>query len=226
MNSSIDIYTLDAHKVGQVALPEGFFAQQAHPQMIKNYAVAIQRNLRQWSASTKGRSEVNHSGQKPHAQKGTGRARQGYLGAPQYKGGGVVFGPKPKFDQHVHINKKERRSSIRYLLGDKQRQNHFISLRIDEFSEPKTARVSRFLQCLKWTHRTLFVLPSNRQTIANSPNENSPLRRDWGNFHKSTRNIQKVNTAQLINLNGVDLLTARYVVFEESALQELLSSKE
>lgn len=225
MSANIDIYTLDAERVGDIALPKGFFSQQAHPQMIKNYAVAVQRNLRQWSASTKGRSEVNHSKQKPHAQKGTGRARQGFLGAPQYKGGGVVFGPKPKFDQHIRINRKERRAAIEYLLGAKQRENHLIALRIDQFLEPKTSRISHFLQHLKWTHRTLFVLPSKERPAAPSSDQ-SLSQCDWSALSKSARNIQKANTAHLVNLNVVDLLTARYVVIVEPALRELITSKE
>ncbi len=225
MSANIDIYTLDAERVGDIALPEGFFSQKAHPQMIKNYAVAVQRNLRQWSASTKGRSEVNHSKQKPHAQKGTGRARQGFLGAPQFKGGGVVFGPKPKFDQHVRINRKERRAAIEYLLGAKQREKHLIALRVDQFSEPKTSRISHFLKHLKWTHRTLFVLPSKDQALARTSNQ-TPPQCDWGALSKSTRNIQKANTAHLVNLNVVDLLAARYVVIVEPALRELMTFKE
>ena len=66
---------------------------RSNSQLIKDYLVAIRNNARQWSAHTKTRAEVNHSGQKPHPQKGTGRARQGYLGAPQYKGGGRVGRP-------------------------------------------------------------------------------------------------------------------------------------
>ena len=77
--------------------------------MIKDYIVALRANKRQWSANTKGRTEVNHSNKKPWRQKGTGNARQGTFAAPQFKGGGVVFGPKPKFDQHVRINRQERR---------------------------------------------------------------------------------------------------------------------
>ena len=85
---------------------------RAHMQSINDYIKALRKNARQWSANTKDRSQSNHSGAKPHAQKGTGKARQGFLGAPQYKGGGRVHTPKPKFDQHVRINRKERRKVI------------------------------------------------------------------------------------------------------------------
>lgn len=225
MSAKIEIYSLDAQRVDEMEIPEGFFPSQAHPQMIKNYAVALQRNLRQWSASTKGRSEVNHSGQKPHAQKGTGRARQGFLGAPQYKGGGVVFGPKPKFDQHVRINKKERRASIEYLLGAKQRENSLIALRVENFDKPKTSVIAQFLKKLNWSNRILFVLPNEATELKSSQGQNGGLC-NWSALRQSTRNIQKVNMALLANLNIVDLLATKHVVLLEPTLRELLSSKE
>ncbi len=74
----------------------------------------------------KSASEINRTGRKPHPQKGQGRSRQGDLAAPQYKGGGIVFGPRPKFDIHVRINKKERRAAIRTLLLKKSRRIKFM----------------------------------------------------------------------------------------------------
>src|SRR5208282_3594426 len=106
--------------------------------MIKDYTVAIRNNARQWSASTKGRKEINRTGKKPHPQKGQGRSRQGCLAAPQYKGGGIVFGPKPKFDQHVRINKKERRAAIRFFLAEKIKANQVHVLKNETMKKPQT----------------------------------------------------------------------------------------
>ncbi len=78
-------YNLSGNELEQIELDDGLLQPSANPQMIKDYLVAYRRNQRQWSANTKGRSEVRHSGQKPHPQKGTGRARQGCLAAPQTK---------------------------------------------------------------------------------------------------------------------------------------------
>src|SRR5262249_50537758 len=114
--------------------------------MVKDYIVALRENARQWSASTKSRAEVNHSGQKPHPQKGTGRARQGYLGAAQYKGGGRVHAPRPKFDQHVRINRKEKRAVIRHLIVEKIRENRLHVLQFEEMAEPKTKKIAAFLK--------------------------------------------------------------------------------
>ena len=98
---------------------------EANSQMIKDYIVALRANARQWSANTKTRSEVKHTTKKPHPQKGQGRARHGSLVGPQYRGGGRVFGPKPKFDQHVRVNQKERKAAIRFLLAEKLKENAY-----------------------------------------------------------------------------------------------------
>ena len=91
-------YDINGKEIGKVEIDDSLLSATANVQLVKDYIIAIRENARQWSANTKGRSDVNCTGKKPHPQKGTGRARQGSLAAPQYKGGGVVFGPKPKFD--------------------------------------------------------------------------------------------------------------------------------
>src|ERR1700722_7241326 len=133
-------------EIGKVEIADGLLETSANSQMVKDYLVAIRNNARQWSAHTKTRSEVNHSGKKPHPQKGTGRARQGYLGSPQYKGGGRVHAPRTKFDQHVRINRKEKRAAIRQLIIEKIQDNRVHVLQFDEMKEPKTKTVANFLK--------------------------------------------------------------------------------
>ncbi len=139
-------YDLAGKEIGQITIEDEMLKSSANSQMIKDYIVALRENARQWSANTKTRAEVNHSGKKPHPQKGTGRARQGYLGSPQYKGGGRVHAPRPKYDQHVRINKKERRAAIRHLIIEKILDNHLHVLQFEEMKEPKTKSVSDFLK--------------------------------------------------------------------------------
>src|SRR3989338_2388059 len=81
-------FNLEGKETGSVELSEELLQGKANPHMVKDYLVALRANARQWSANTQTRREVNHSHQKPHPQKGTGRARQGFLGATQYRGGG------------------------------------------------------------------------------------------------------------------------------------------
>lgn len=107
-------YDLAGQALGDIDIDDALLSTAANAQMIKDYLVAIRANRRQWSASTQTRAEVSHSKKKPFAQKGTGNARQGFLGSPQFRGGGRVHAPRPKFDQHVRINKKSvaRRSAV------------------------------------------------------------------------------------------------------------------
>jgi len=86
--TSLRKYDVTGKVLGQVDVQEELLEWVANSQMIKDYIVALRANKRQWSANTKNKSEVNHSGLKPHPQKGTGKARQGSLASPQYKGGG------------------------------------------------------------------------------------------------------------------------------------------
>src|SRR6188508_895850 len=117
--------------------------------MIKDYIVALRANARQWSANTKTRSQVKHTTKKPHPQKGQGRARQGSLVAPQYRGGGRVFGPKPKFDQHVKVNQKERKAAIRFLIAEKLKENRVWLIENTEMDAPKTKMIAGFLKGLE-----------------------------------------------------------------------------
>ena len=158
-------YNLNGEAIGEVDIDEEFLQVIAHEQSIKDYIVALRANVRQWSANTKGRTEVNHSNKKPWRQKGTGNARQGSLASPQFKGGGVVFGPKPKFDQHVRINRKERRLAVRRLLVDKIKNNELLLVEDNVFSgalsEPKTQSVVSFLKEVKLHGKRLLFVARN-----------------------------------------------------------------
>lgn len=207
-------YNLKGEAVGEVKLDPKFLEVEASGQMIKDYIVALRANARQWSANTKGRTEVNHSNKKPWRQKGTGNARQGSLASPQFKGGGIVFGPKPKFDQHVRINRKERRQAIRQLLADKIKDEAIIVVEDAVFGgalkTPKTKSVVDFLKG-KQVHgrRLLFV------------GESAEEQGKHAMFKKSMSNLPKTQFVMAVNVNGYDLMAARGVVMTESALVEL-----
>lgn len=203
-------YDLSGKEIGEVAIEDAVLKKGANSQMIKDYLVAIRANARQWSANTKTRAEVCHSGQKPHPQKGTGRARQGYLGAPQYKGGGRVGGPRPKFDQHVSINKKEKRAAIRHLLAEKIQNNQIIILKCDSFKQPKTQKVADFLKSQKLNSKRILVL-----------GENGSLKNDEM-FIKSLRNIPKAEFMLVPNASGYDIVITQGIVVLEPAVEKLL----
>ncbi len=221
--ASLNKYKIDGQSTGVVEVAEALVNAVANSQMIKDYIIALRENARQWSANTKGRSEVNHTTKKPHPQKGGGRARQGSLAAPQYKGGGRVFAPKPKFDQHVKINKKEKNAAIRSIIGEKIRNNNVRVLDSIVVEEPKTKIITNFLEKQQLTgRRVLFVGEGAFQEfeIFDSTEKFSVASNAHHNFIKSMRNIPKTAFSLAKNVNGYDLLLADEIVLTEKALAE------
>ncbi|MCB1180640.1 MAG: 50S ribosomal protein L4 [Chlamydiia bacterium] len=209
-------YNSSGEAIGEVFISEGFINLEINQQLVKDYLVALRNNLRQWSANTRGRSEVNHSNQKPHRQKGTGNARQGTFSAPQYKGGGVVFGPKPKFDQKTRINRKERRAAIRYLISNKIAaelvyvvEDQFFN---QMFKKPQTKGVVAFLKTVGIVGKKVLFL-----------GESAPGKETEG-FIKSMRNIPRTAYRKSSLLNGYDLSVSGCIVVTESGLQELVET--
>jgi len=203
-------YDLSGKEIGEVTIEDVVLQKGANSQMIKDYLIALRANARQWSANTKTRAEVSHSGQKPHPQKGTGRARQGYLGAPQYKGGGRVGGPRPKFDQHISINKKEKRAAIRHLLAERIQNNQVIVLKCEELKQPKTQKVAEFLKSKNLNSKRILFL-----------GEGSSLKKDEM-FIKSMRNIPKAEFILMPNANGYDIAITQSIVVLEPAVEKFL----
>lgn len=202
-------YDLSGKAIGEVEIDYGE-EPSVKGQLIKDYIVALRANARQWSANTKGRSESNHSGIKPHPQKGTGKARQGFLGAPQYKGGGRVGGPKPKFDQHVRINQKERRAAIRALLVDKLNKGDVIILQPNlekEFAAPKTKKVQTLMNVLGWEEKKVACLGVRDPSLA------------YENFKLSLRNIPKVTSLMCDSVNGYNMMNTQKIIILEEALE-------
>jgi large subunit ribosomal protein L4 len=208
-------YDLTGEEVGTVTIEESLLECPANMQMIKDYLVALRANARQWSANTKTRAEVCHSGKKPHPQKGTGRARQGYLGAPQYKGGGRVHAPRPKHDQHVRINKKERRAAIRQLFCEKIRENKLHVLNYQRFETPETKRIAHFLRASALKDRRLLFL-------GEAPTQETSFKESYLFFVKSMENIQKLEFMLFPNISGYDLALAQEVILMEPAFDELM----
>jgi large subunit ribosomal protein L4 len=216
-------YSIEGNKIGHVQVNPALAEAEANGQMIKDYIVALRANARQWSANTKGRSEVSHSTKKPHPQKGGGRARQGSLAAPQYKGGGRVFTPKPKFDQHIRINKKERKAAIRCLIGEKIRENKLHVIESTSLEAPQTKTIASFLKSGEFGKSVLFLGESSFAEIQIGEysakfNVHTPQHE---NFIKSLRNIPKMNFSLATNISGYDVLLAHDIVITEAALQEL-----
>ena len=209
---------LSGKEIGHLTVKGELLQQEANSQMIKDYIVALRANARQWSAHTKSRAEVNHSGQKPHPQKGTGRARQGYLGAAQYKGGGRVGGPRTKEAFHTSINRKEKRAAIRHLLAEKITGGQMVILDLsampNAMKTPKTKKVADFLKSLElFGKKVLFVT------------EKAEVKKD-ANFIKSMRNIPNADFMLIQNVSGYDVVSHRHIIVMDAASDRLMKMLE
>jgi len=219
--ANIKKFDLSGKEKGQITVKDELLERGANSQMIKDYIVALRANARQWSAHTKSRSEVAHSGQKPHPQKGTGRARQGYLGAPQYKGGGRVGGPRAKFDQHVSINRKEKRAAIRFLFAEKIQNDTVIILEEEAFKVPKTKKIADFLKGRELFGKKVLIIGNLEEKKAHSKKKKTETKKD-DTFLKSLRNIPQAAYIVLDNVSGYDILAHRNVILMEPAVDKLM----
>lgn len=185
---------------GNQALPEELFGGEVNEPLVHQVVTAQLAEARSGTASTKKRSEVRGGGQKPWRQKGTGRARQGTRTAPQWAGGGVVFGPHPRtYDQKMPA--KMRRSALRGVLSAKQADGAVRVVESLEVAEARTKAMLELLTGWKAEGKVLLVLPA----------------RDEG-IERSSRNLRHVRLILADSLNVVDLLEADTVVFTRAAL--------
>lgn len=221
--STLKKYNLAGKEVGEVTIDDRLLNAEANGQMIKDYIIALRANARQWSANTKTRAEVKHTTKKPFAQKGQGRARHGNLVGPQFRGGGRVFGPKPKFDQHVRINQKERKAAIRCLIAEKIKENRFYLIEDTKMQGPKTKAIADFLKGFNTRGRTLFLgdttyseveTEGKKQKVSVSSDKHE-------HFIKSVRNLERADFMLASNISGYDVIVSGDIILTESALNEL-----
>ena len=141
---TVVLYKQDGSQVGQIELSEHVFGAEDNQQAIFDTVIAERAAMRQGTHKVKNRREVSGGGKKPWRQKGTGRARQGSIRAPQWRGGGVVFGPTPR-SYEVKVNQKVRQLALKIALSDKLRNGKLVVVDALSFEQPKT---KAFLQVL------------------------------------------------------------------------------
>ncbi len=199
----IDVYDIKGKKVSDVELAESVFGIEPNKAIVHSVLVNYLANQRQGTQSTKTRSEVRGGGRKPWRQKGTGRARQGSIRAPQWIKGGIALGPKPRSYRYT-VNKKERRLAIKSLLSSKVLENELTVVDKLELSEIKTKTMVKALADLKVEGKTLIVLPENNKNVL-----------------MSARNIEGVKTIVLNNINVFDLLKYNNLVLPLETVKKL-----
>ena len=179
----VNVYNIEGKKVSDIDLKEEIFGIEPNEAIIHSVLVNYLANQRQGTQSTKTRSEVSGGGRKPWRQKGTGRARQGSIRAPQWIKGGIALGPKPRSYKYT-VNKKERRLAVKSMLSMKVLEQSLVIVDKLAFDEIKTKNMVNALNNLKVTGKTLIMLPEKNE-----------------NVQKSARNIEGVKTTLVNTIN-------------------------
>ena len=203
--ASVPVLDRSGKEVASRDLPAEVFEARVSVPLMHQVVVAGQAALRRGTHSTKTRGEVAGGGKKPWRQKGTGRARQGSIRAPQWTGGGVVHGPHPR-DHSLRVNKKMKRGALRSALTDALQSGKLLVLDELGFERPKTKEAAALLEALGLAGRVLLVLPG--------PTED-------GTVELSFRNLVSVRLAYAPSLGTYEVIAADRVVFTQAAMDAL-----
>ena len=198
----VDLLNKEGKKVGDIELADSIFAIEVNEDVLHDVVVNYLANQRQGTQSTKTRSEVTGGGKKPWKQKGTGRARQGSIRAPQWIKGGIALGPKPRCYKYT-LNKKVRRLALKSALSSKVADNQIIVLDELNFDEIKTKNMAKVLENLK-VNKALVVLADKNF-----------------NVEASTRNIPNVKAALVNTINTYDILKYENVILTKADVEKI-----
>ena len=199
----VDVYDMKGKKVSDVELAESVFGIEPNEAIVHSVLVNYLANQRQGTQSTKTRAEVRGGGKKPWRQKGTGRARQGSIRAPQWIKGGIALGPKPR-KYTYKINKKEKRLAIKSVLSSKVLENQLVVIDELPFKDIKTKQMVSALEKNKVEGKTLIMLPEKNEAV-----------------QKSARNIEGVKTTLVNTINVYDLLKYNKLVITLDTVKKL-----
>ena len=201
----VPLYNMEGQTIGEVELRDDIFGITPHVPVMHQALVRQLANARLGTHKTKTRGEVSGGGRKPWRQKGTGRARQGSIRAPQWRGGGTVFGPRPR-SYRQKMPKKMRHLAYKSALSVKAKEGQIIVLDKLEMPEPKTKAMAALLGALAVDSSALILLPGRNE-----------------NVEKSARNLPGVKTLRAQYLNVRDLLGYDYLVMPLGALEVIES---
>ena len=199
----IDVYDIKGKKVSDLELSNNVFGIEPNENIVHAVLVNYLANQRQGTQSTKTRAEVSGGGRKPWRQKGTGRARQGSIRAPQWIKGGIALGPKPRSYKYT-VNKKEKRLAIKSVLSSKVLEKELTVVNEIKLKEIKTKEMQKALNNLKVEGKTLILLPEKNETV-----------------QKSARNIEGVKTTLVNTINVYDLLKYKNLVVTLDTVKKL-----
>ena len=203
MSLIVDVVNMQNEKVGEISLPEAVFGAPIKAHLLHEAVVMQRSRRRKGTASTKGRSEVRGGGRKPWRQKGTGRARAGTIRSPIWRGGGTVFGPKPR-DYSFSPPKAVRKAALKAALSAKAAGKEIMVLDRLEMGKPSTKIFKGVLSALGVDGKVLFILPAKEENIS-----------------RSSANLANIKVLPMKGLNVYDVLWSDKVVFTCEALTSM-----
>jgi large subunit ribosomal protein L4 len=189
--------------VGEIELNDSVFGIEPNQHVLFDAVIMQRASLRQGTHKVKNRSEVAGGGRKPWRQKGTGRARQGSIRSPQWRGGGIVFGPTPR-SYAYKLPKKVRRLAIKSALSSKVIDNNIVVLEDLAFNAPKTKEMTSVLKGLSVEKKALIVTADNNENVA-----------------LSARNIPGVTVVTANGVNVLDVLNHDKLIMTKAAVQKV-----
>lgn len=199
----VNVYNMQGELVEEMELSEEIFGVEINEHVVYEVVKNQLANKRQGTQSAKTRAEVRGGGRKPWRQKGTGRARQGSIRSPQWKGGGVVFAPKPR-DYSYSVPKKVRRLALKSVLTDKLQNNEMIVVDQLSFDAPKTKEMKKVLANLKADKKALIVMAEKDANVIRSAN-----------------NIPNIATTLVNTINVYDILKYNSFIITKEAVKRV-----
>jgi large subunit ribosomal protein L4 len=199
----VALYSQTGSTVGEIELNDSVFGIEPNNHVLFEAVIMQRASLRQGTHKTKIRSEVRGGGRKPWKQKGTGRARQGSIRSPQWRGGGIVFGPTPR-SYSFKLPKKVRRLAVRSALSSKVLENNLLVLDNLTLEAPKTKEMSAILKGLSVERKALIVTGDVNESVA-----------------LSARNIPGVTVVTANGINVLDVLNHDKLIMTKAAVEKV-----
>ena len=226
MSIKIKIYNQEAESTGEMELSPKVFGLKINPALVHQAVVTQMANQRKVLAHTKIRSEVRGGGKKPWAQKGTGRARHGSSRSPIWKGGGVTFGPRNDRNFKMRINKKMKQNAMLMVLSDKVANHNFVILDKLEIAEFKTKAFNKIILGLE---KKVFLDGKTEAKAGSVKAVKSSGKRSFlimvdrkdEKLDFSARNLPGVELVNMNNINIVDLLKWKNLIFTKTVVEKL-----
>ncbi|CAM4046472.1 50S ribosomal protein L4 [Catellicoccus marimammalium] len=200
---TVALFKQDGTQNGEVTLNDAIFGIEPNENAVYDAIIMQRASLRQGTHAVRNRSAVSGGGRKPWRQKGTGRARQGSIRSPQWRGGGVVFGPTPR-SYSYKLPKKVRRLAIKSVLSEKVAENKMVIVDALNFETPKTKEFKQVLANLDVTTKTLLVVENENETAM-----------------LSARNLPNVSVVFADNVSVLDVVSADKMLMTQAALNKV-----